>query len=158
MDDNSDQAINKVQFIKELEAHCKSCKKASEYAIARFDILIIALSSGALAFSAGFIKDLGRVADKQDYLEIKVSWALFGAAIIFNLFSQITSYYSNKAEIKIVGSLLKKERCKKPLPNEAGLERQKSYYNFGTDLFNGFSLFAFIIGIAFLITFMFTHF
>lgn len=146
------------KYIEELKAHCEACKKATEYAITRFDILIIALSSGAVAFSAGFIKDFVQIDDQPNFLVIKISWVLFGAAIIFNFVSQITSYYSHRIEIKIIGSLIKKERGRKALPNEAQLECQKHIYNKGTNLFNSISFFSFIIGVIFLIIFMFNHF
>src|SRR5260221_14682741 len=98
------------KYINDLELHCVSCKEASNYSIKRFDILIITLSSGALLFSAGFIKDIIEASNKRNFLLIKIAWALFGSAIIFNLWSQITSYYANKLEIRIIKNLIRKEK------------------------------------------------
>ena len=144
-------------YVKELEAHCESCKKATEYAITRFDILIIALSSGAIAFSEVFIKDVLKETGSYNYTLIKIAWASFKSAIVLNLFSQIKSYYSNKSEIKIIGSLLKKERGKMPLVNERELECQQKNLNSGTIVFNFLSFSAFLVGVGFLIAFTFTH-
>lgn len=158
MNINEEKKLPDENYIRKLEAHCDTCKKATEYAITRFDILIIALSSGSLAFTVGLIRDFFKTASKQEIFLLKISCTLFGCAIVINLVSQITSYYSNKIEIKITNDLIKQEKGKICLHNAAKLEKNKTNYNRGTNFCNASSFILFIIGIILLMKFLFIHF
>ncbi|TDH18169.1 hypothetical protein EXU57_24270 [Segetibacter sp. 3557_3] len=156
--ETEEEVLKKQIYVSRLEAHCDDCKEASKYAIQRFDILIITLSSGALMFSISFLKDVGKLPPHHNFWDLKIAWALFGSAIISNLFSQVTSYYANKLEMKITKSIIRKETGKAAVPNEAALEQKKDQLNATTIILNGLSFFFFIVGVALLIVFMFTHF
>lgn len=141
-------------YIEALELHRQRCKEASDYALKRFDILIITLSSGALAFSMGFIKDVVGISNNVNFILIKLAWISFGAAVILNLISQITSYYANILESNIIASLIKKEKGKKPLAKECQWELGKSIFDACTIYLNGISFLCFATGTILLITFM----
>ena len=72
----------------------------------RIDILVVSISTAALGFSMTFIKDLIPDLATKCLTLLKISWFLFGAAIIFNLLSQLTSYYANRLEYKIVNNII----------------------------------------------------
>ena len=93
------------RFISNLEAHKEKTVANLKYSIDRFDILIISISSGGLVFSMGFIKDIISKMPPVDFLLLKISWILFGLAIVLNLLSQVTSYYANTFELKITKNL-----------------------------------------------------
>lgn len=100
------------KYIQELEAHILSCKEASDYAIKRFDNLIITLSSSGLALSLAFIKDLINSLTNGSLLLFKISTISFTVSIVSNLLSQKTSFFAHNKEIKILKLLILKKQQK----------------------------------------------
>ena len=147
--------MNKTKrFIRNLEDHKEKTTANLKYSIDRFDILIISISSGGLVFSMGFIKDIIQRTQPIDFLLLKISWILFGFAIVLNLFSQVTGYYANNFEFKITKNLIRQERKKDMMGNQTSFECKQKIMNFFTILFNGLSLFLLITGMACFVIFM----
>lgn len=144
------------KYIEKLKLHQDDCKEGSDYAVKRFDILIISLSSGAIALITGILKDM--IDNRSNNLSIKIAICLFGGAIIVNLTSQITAYYANIYEIKITKSIIRKQKGKPSLPNEHKLEVWKNWLNNSTIFLNAVSFLSFIVGTTFLIIFTLTNF
>jgi hypothetical protein len=142
------------RFLNNLEDHKKRTLENLKYSLDRFDILIISISSGGLIFSMGFIKDILPKTILIQYSLLKISWILFGSAIVLNLLSQVTGYYANKFEIKITKNLIRQEREKETIGNQKSFESIKSTMDFFTKLFNGLSLFFLIAGIVIFVIFM----
>jgi hypothetical protein len=142
------------RYIKNLEVHIENALLNSKYALDRFDILIISISSGGLVFSMGFVKDLLPKDQIIDLLFLKISWILFGLSIIFNLLSQVTSYYANKYEISISRYLIGLERKESQIGNQNNLECKKKIFNSITYFFNWSSLVLLILAILILIHFV----
>ncbi len=143
-------------YIKRREEWIKNCQEASSYAISRFDILIISLSTGALGFSIGFIKDFV----KSDtivvsFLLVKLSWIFFTSSIISNLLSQQTSYYSNQIEIKFTRLQIRKKRGKiVNTDNESTYKCQTKILDNFTIIFNFISLSLLITGLILTLIFI----
>lgn len=142
------------RYIRNLEDHKQKTNENLKYSLDRFDILIISISSGGLVFSMGFVKDLIPKTPPVNFLLLKVSWILFGLAIVLNLFSQVTGYYANKFELKITKNIIRIERKNEMIGNQAAYEQKKKIMNFFTNLFNGFSLILLISGIVLFVIFM----
>jgi len=142
------------RFIKNLEDHKQKTLENLKYSLDRFDILIISISSGGLVFSMGFLKDIIPKTPPVNFLLLKISWILFGLAIVLNLFSQVTGYYANNFELKITKNIIRLERKKEMIGNQANFENKKKILNFFTNLFNGFSLILLISGIVLFVIFM----
>lgn len=154
-EENDEEKKRKIErYIQRLEAHVEATKENVDYSLKRFDILIISLSSGGLGLSIGLVKNLIPNLDDVDTTFLKYSWALFGGALILNLLSQVTSYFANINEMKIVTNLIREKRNKAIKGNQNWLEFIKSTNNFFTNFFNAFSLFAFIAAVIFLIIFI----
>lgn len=142
------------RFVSKLELHIDNATSNLKYAVDRFDILIISISSGGLVFSMGYVKDLLPKDAHTDLLLLKLSWILFGSAIIINLLSQVTSYYANKYDIKITRNIIRIERKKPIIGDQSSYECKERIFSFMTNLFNFFSLCFLIIAIVLLIIFV----
>lgn len=142
------------RYIKNLEIHIENTNSNIKYALDRFDILIISISSGGLVFSMGFVKDLLPKEQIIDLLYLKISWILFGLSIIFNLLSQVTSYYANKFEITISQNLIRLERKESEICNQNSVECKKKIFNFMTNFLNWSSFFLLVTAILMLIHFV----
>lgn len=141
--------------IKKYEDYIASCKEASNYAIGRFDILIISLSTGALGFSIAFLKDFVNPTNADGFILIKISWIFFATAIMMNLLSQKTSYYSHKIEIKLMNYKIKKLKGKEVCTNcENRLDLKTTLLNGLTIFFNLSSLILFVISVILTLIFI----
>jgi hypothetical protein len=145
--------INK-RYVEKLEAHIESTDKIAKYSLERFDILIISLAGGGLVVSISLVKDVIKNFDKIDHTLLKITWVFFGVSLVLNLFSQITSYYANKEEIKISKNLIRKERGKAPKHEHNKLECIKRSLDFSTVSLNALCVLAFVVAIILLIIFM----
>jgi hypothetical protein len=142
------------RFLENLEDHKQKTIENLKYSLDRFDILIISISSGGLVFSMGFVKDIIPRTQPNNFLLLKISWILFGLAIVLNLLSQVTGYYANNFELKITKNIIRLERKKAMIGNQETFEYKKKIMNFFTNLFNGFSLILLISGLVFFVIFM----
>lgn len=120
----------------------------------RFDILIISLSGGGLVLSISLVKDVIKNFDKIDHTLLKFTWVAFGTSLVLNLFSQITAYYANRQEIKIVTNLIRKKRGKSLRFNSKRLGCSVKTLNLSTNIFNAICVSAFVAAITLLIIFM----
>jgi len=145
------------RYIEKLETHIASTKEIVKYSLERFDILIISLSGGGLVVSISLVKDVIKDFNKIDHSLLKLTWIFFGASLVLNLFSQITSYYANQEEIKISKSLIRKKREKPAKYKIERLERVRKALNFFTTTLNAFCVLLFIAAIILLIIFMNTN-
>jgi len=75
--------------------------KDANYSIEQFDKLTIALSSGGLIFSVGFVKDIIKLSSKSHTWILMISWYSFAASLLVVLFSQIVSYHAHSFELKL---------------------------------------------------------
>jgi hypothetical protein len=145
------------RFIKKLEIHIENTRSNLKYSLDRFDILIIALSSGGLVFSMGFIKDIISPEVETNFLLLKIAWILFGSSIISNLLSQVTGYFANKLEIRITKNIIRQEREKPIKGNKEKDECNKKIVNYLTYFLNGTSLVLLIGAVILLIIFLSTN-
>jgi len=147
----------RLASITKWETYIESCKEVSYHAIDRFDVLIISLSTGALGFSLGFLKDFVKT-DPQLFIVLKISWIFFASAIVVNLFSQLTSFYTQVFAIKRAECIIAKKKEKEFDPKSKGRqERKMKIFNFGTNLFNLCSLLLLIAGIVLTIIFVYRN-
>lgn len=153
--DDKDLENKNLAFVKRLEEYIVSCKESAKYSIDRFDILIISLSTGALGFSIAFIKDFVKDKINPNLLLIKISWIVFAIAIIMNLLSQKTSYYSHILEIKLTKIKIKKLKGKENCSNcENRLNFKTNILDSLTTFFNISSLILLIAGIILTLIFI----
>lgn len=157
---DTDDINKKIEAKKEKIA---SLKKDEDYAVEKFDTLIVSLSSGGLVFSVGFIKDVIKDFHKTDLLWLKFCWMCFAVALIGSLTSQVTGYYSNRYERRA-------ERCKiRKLKGETEidstdivtvickLEKMSDRFNRCTLWLNGICLLGFSIAVGSLIFFIYSN-
>lgn len=152
-------------YCKKMESHIDKTKENMRYAIDRFDILIISISSGGLVFSMGFVKDLIQknenvckcCQNSVDLTLVKISWVLLALAILSNLFSQLSSYYASSREVKICQNLLRKKENKSYSPIEK-IEGRKRFLDFLTKLLNWISLISLCFAVILLFIFMSNNF
>lgn len=147
----------KSRYIEKLEKHIVSCEEASNYSIQRFDVLIISLSSGGLALSIGFVKDVIKNFHEIDISQLKVSWILFGFTLIINLFSQITGYFANNLDIKTTRNIIRIERGKEAKGNQKRLLKAVNLFNGSTNTLNFVSILTLIGAIIFMVTFIYNN-
>lgn len=154
MENQDNQKSDANRYIDKLEAHIESTSKIVKYSLERFDILIISLSGGGLVLSISLVKDVIKNFEKVDHTLLKITWVFFGISLVLNLFSQITSYYANKEEIKISKNLIRQKR-EKPLTHKLEkLECVKVILNFFTVSLNALCVLSFVVAILLLIIFM----
>ena len=142
------------RYIGKLENHLESTKENVRYSSDRFDILIISLSTSALVLSIGFVKDLIKNFSSIDCSCLKTSWLLFVIALISNLITQVTGYFSNSFEIKVTNSLIREERGNGPDIDLCKNEKLCKRINLITLSLNLLSLLSFIIGVIILVQFI----
>jgi hypothetical protein len=141
-------------YIERLQNYAESTKKAIDYSIERFDILIITLSSSGLVLSIGFVKDIIKDFSKINPSLLKITWLLFAGALIMNLISQVTGYFAHKTDLANTENAISIEKGKKNNFNIKGMELRQSILNSCTLTLNGGSLISLITGIITLIIFI----
>lgn len=142
------------RYIGKLEKHIELTKENTRYSSDRFDILIISLSTSALVFSIGFIKDIVIDFSSLDTSCLKTSWLLFVIALISNLISQVSGYFSNFYDIKVTASMIREERGNPKDDDEVRNDQMHKCFNYITHFLNLASLMNFIIGVIILISFI----
>ena len=132
-------------------------EKDENYAIEKFDALIISLSSGGLVFSIGFIKDVIKNFHEIDLLWLKVCWICFGLSLILNLLSHVTSFYSNRFEKKALNLAIKKRQNKVIKSDPKSAEKISDIFDSGTTFLNGLSLLSFLTAVITLVFFIYSN-
>jgi hypothetical protein len=145
------------KYIEKLEKYSESTKRAMDYSVERFDILIISLSTSGLILSIGFVKNIIKDFDKIDPWLLKTTWLLFACSLIMNLFSQVTGYYANMLDMKVTDENIRLEKGKDEKINLDLNELFHKLFNSGTLLLNAGSLFCLISAIITLILFISNH-
>ena len=112
----------------------------------KYDNAILTLSSGILAISLAFIKDIVPL-DKAFYIFLLIaSWCLFGAAIVSTLVSFVLSQIAIKRQLEYAGKYY--------LENKEEYLTKKNRPAFLTDVVNYISGILFIFGIVTTIIFV----
>ena len=143
-------SIENKEFIDKLEAHVVKAEAGVKYALDRFDILIISLSSGGLVLSLGILEKFPYV----DKSLVNLAWLFFSAGLISNLFSQITGYRANKIDIECTKIYIDEIKGNKPDGEHAKIDIVKDKYNFITYILNAISFICLTAAIILLIIFV----
>ncbi|NRT13655.1 hypothetical protein [Flavobacterium sp. 14A] len=106
------------KYVLELKEYILTAESRMKYSLERFDILIISLSSGGLVLVMNLYTNFPCATKTV----INIAWLFFSVALIVNLLSQITGYYSNKYDLKFCKNEIKitenKKSKRKILKNE----------------------------------------
>ena len=137
-----------ARYLAKLEKHIDNAKEAEKYSSDRFDVLLISLSTGSLLFSIGFAQNIVKDLSKADTSALKVSWLLFTVALIANLLSQVSSYYTHKMDIRVTNHLIRVNRGKESKVDQKRTEWWCKALNTSTLSFNLISLLTLIGGIV----------
>lgn len=137
------------KFIKKLEAYNVEAKGRVKYALDRFDILIISLSSGGLALSLGIYEKFPLIEKSL----INFGWLFFSSALISNLLSQITGYKANKIDIECTKTLIDEVKGTQPENEHIKLDCLKKIFNYLTSGLNTLSFICLTTAIILLIIF-----
>lgn len=140
--------------VEELKKHSEDIKSNIKYSIDRFDILIITISSGGLVLSMNYLNGISDNKVISYECLMILTWISFGSAIIINLFSQVTSYFGNRMELKITRNLIREKNNKSIIGVQSSYECKKRIYDQTTQIFNGLSLFLLVIGVVLLLIFI----
>lgn len=89
------------KYVSQLKEWLSERNKDKHYSLEQFDKLIIALSSGGLVLTIGFVKDIVKITPETDTFLLKFCWFSLTAALIFILMSQISCFWANNIEIDI---------------------------------------------------------
>src|SRR5690606_19632229 len=106
------------RYLGNLEKHIERAQEAEKYSADRFDILLISLSSTALALSIGFVNNVVPDLKATDTSLLKTSWLLFVLTLISNLTSQVSGYYAHVYDIKTTRNIIREERGKNHKGNQ----------------------------------------
>ena len=136
--------------VQKLNVYIDKAKTREKYALERFDILIISLSSGGIALSVTFFEKFECINKSNVF----VACIFFSIALIINLFSQVTGYYANNYDIKYTLEEIRELEEKEFFKNYKVYDRFKNVFNYLTTIFNLISLISFIVGMIFLILFI----
>lgn len=129
--------------------HRKYLIETSLGQIGQFDKLIVTLSSGALALSLTFIKDISPTPIPCSKFLIFVSWILFTISLIATLLSHYTSHKDMDFEIM---------KLDKNYEDEREMYDPKNPFRTATILLNILSASMFLIGLCFLVAFTSVNF
>jgi len=149
--------------IEATKAKIEALKKDEDYAVEKFDTLIVSLSSGGLVFSVGFIKDVIKDFHKTDLFWLKICWMCFAIALIGSLISQVTGYYSNRYERRAQRCRIKKLKGETQVNSTdiedviCVLEKRSDMYNNFTLWLNGSCLLGFSLAVSTLIYFIYSN-
>ncbi|WP_309612824.1 hypothetical protein [Flavobacterium sp.] len=137
-------------YVNKLNTHVDNAKLRAKYALERFDILIISLSSGGIALSATFFEKF------EDIDKLNVFWAciFFSVSLVINLLSQVNGYYANNYDIKYTVEEIRETEKKDFYKNYKVYDCFKNVFDVLTTLFNLISLLSFIVGIICLLLFI----
>lgn len=141
------------RYLSNLEKHIERAKEAQKYSADRFDILLISLSSTALALSIGFVNNVVPDLKATDTSLLKTSWLLFVVTLISNLTSQVSGYYAHVYDIKTTRNLIRAERGKNQKGNQKKFETYCSNLNNTTNVLNAISLLCLFGGIITIVSF-----
>ncbi|QEE50072.1 hypothetical protein FUA48_10925 [Flavobacterium alkalisoli] len=123
--ENKESEEKRLRYIVNLEKHCERAQDHKKYSTDRFDILVISISTTALIFSIGFVKDFVKGINNVNYFTLKLSWLLFVMTIFFNLISQVSSYYANNYDYLVTKLILKEKRNRKELTCDEQYKQKK---------------------------------
>lgn len=132
------------KYLVALKEYIIKAENRVKYSIERFDILIITLSSGGLVLCINLYSNF-KEADK--YI-VGLSWLFFSTALIINLLSQISGYYSNKLDIKCVNNIINEIEEREISGNPKLIEIIHTICNKTTDILNFLSFICLVIGIV----------
>lgn len=153
--------INKK--IESTKAKIDLLKKDEDYAVEKFDTLVVSLSSGGLVFSIGFVKDVIKDFHRVDLFWLKICWMCFAVALIGSLVSQVTSYHSIRYERRALRCKIKKYKGDTQINGEdiddkiCDLENVSDRYNKFTIWLNNGCLLFFGIAVTTLIYFIYSN-
>lgn len=132
--------------------HLNNTKERTNYSIRRIDLLIISISGGGIYVIFETLREFktGNVQIENPNILLVSGLALL-FAIMLNLFSQYTGYYSNNYEEKYINLELSKiEGNKIDECEQENIDKKVNFYNKLTDFFNTSSLLLMILGIILL--------
>ena len=110
-----------------------------------FDKYILTLAAGTFGLSLLFIKQIAPHPEAGTIWLLVTAWATFGTSILSTLISILLTQEASLKQIKMLD-----ERYKKHDPKEG---KTKNVFATCTRILNWVSMFFFIIGVGFLITF-----
>jgi hypothetical protein len=144
------------KYLDNLNSWVKGRERDLAYSIQQFDKLIVGLSSGSLALSMGFVKDIVKITIETRTALLKVSWYSFAVSLILILFSQVTSYQANKLEIDISNDEIRQYKANHVYdPSDARRNKKfAKFFNGSTIYLNIFSFATLVIGIIIFILFV----
>lgn len=146
------------RYLDKLEKHISLAKESSKYSSDRFDILLISLSTSALILSIGFVDKIIPNLQCVNTSLLKLAWLLFVTALVSNLTSQVTGYFSNVFDIKVTTNLIRNERGKQLKGNQKKFEVFCKTLNSLTLILNALSLTSLVTGIVLMVLFFSNNF
>jgi hypothetical protein len=123
----------------------------SEYSVSeKYDHWLLTLSSGSLAISLTFIKNIVPNPDKNTILFLIVSWLLLIISILTSLYSLLTSQAAIRRARDILDESYYQDNESSQNQN---IDKPENPSARTTNVLNWISMFAFTVGIIFLCTF-----
>lgn len=154
---------DKKEKIKKKQDTITALDKDEDYAVEKFDTLIVSLSSGGLVFSVAFVKDVIKDFKHTDLFWLKICWICFALALIANISSQVSGYFSNRYEKRALKCQIKQLKGSEEIDEWgaqkriANFQNKSDRFNLLTNRLNGFSYLSFITAVCTLIYFIYSH-
>lgn len=147
MEDNIEKEIAEIKD-KKLKAN-----DSAKYSTDRIDIVVISLSTGAIALTISIFTNLKACDYSNLVWFLKFSLLSFTISIISNLMSQITAFYHFKLKVERFDILIENLKKGNEKENEKSISHKKKMlcYNRTTDMLNHISTYLLIFGIIFLL-------
>lgn len=144
------------EYVAELKEWLSERKKDLNYSLEQFDKLIIALSSGGLVLTIGFVKDIVKITVETDTFLLKLCWFSLTAALVFILMSQISCFWANRIEINITNKEIREiEDTGKFDDKKFNIRIKKIFFKISNTLINLLNVLSFLVLILGIISFIF---
>lgn len=138
-------------------SHLNNTKERTNYAIRRMDLLIISISGAGIYIIFETIREAktGEIPLIEDAWFLTASGIAFLITILVNFASQITGYFANSYEEEYIQEELLRLEGKKSWnkKRQKEVDGKIDKLNLATDILNGASILAMLIGLLFLAVF-----
>ena len=146
------------KYVESLKSWIEERKLDLNYSMEQFDKLIIALSSGGLILTIGFVRDIIKITEETNTNLLKSCWYLLTLALISNLIGQMCAFLANKLEINITQIEISSYETKKEYnENQPQIKRKRYLFhfaNYSIKILNALSFLSLVIGIILFIIFV----
>ena len=145
----------KDDLLEDLNDYLKVCREKFQYAVQRFDILIVSLSVAGIILSFNYTRylmDEKNISGWPTWIPL-LSVILFALSIMSNFASQYTAFYAHRLEIEITkGKIRQVKDIGDYQENDfVEIEKRSDRFDKKTDIYNAISRFCLMLAVMLII-------